>query len=131
MKEAATVFVPNNLGPDFKTRLGCTCKKKFKYTTEETGKSKEATNQCIKGELAQAWCKTEGQCGRPYSHAGKELYWDYCLKDKASGLLEGDKRYSRRYFINNSIGIIVFILIFVIAVPIILYKNKFKYSNVH
>ena len=120
-KDGHTI-IPKNLGPTFRTRSGCECVKEFEYKNPNSDKSLLAKNQCVTAHVTEPWCRTKNNCGR--KEKGKST-WDYCLKDRRSELLEGDTKFGKNYSKKNLLGIFIFIVLFVITIPILLYKFHF------
>jgi hypothetical protein len=115
------IYVPK--GKDILTTNGCTCKNEYK---DDSGKT--IKNSCTaEGSSDEPWCVVKGKCGAKgrNSEIRPHVRWyDNCtLTGQAAGV--GDIVYGKDYFDQNMKGIIVYIVIFVIAIPIILYRFKF------
>ena len=52
--------------------------------------------------------------------------WDYCIKDRGTELLENNITFGKGYLRQQIIGIIIFIIVFVITIPTLLYKLNFQ-----
>ena len=119
------MIIPKKLGKDFRTRHGCECKDEYEYELPHSTKKKKAKNECVLGTENYPWCRTKNNCGK--TDQKEKGTWDYCLKDKRDELLEGeDINYGNSYFKKNLIGIFIFYIIFVITIPIFLYKFHFR-----
>ena len=115
----ATDYIPK--GKNIKTRHGCTCVNEFKTFQGE----KKIKNACTLFDDDEAWCLVKGKCGRA-AIAGtyKGKYWDYCLPSKTS-FLDSSIKDGPNYVRNNLIGISIFVIIFIITIPTILYKSGY------
>ena len=119
------VWIPK--GKDIRTRYGCKCKNKYKSAA--SGKAyKDSCN--LEGQN-EPWCMVQGKCGireivgwgSTGVHKGR--YWDNCIDDYRS-FLDSKVKYGKNYFLYNFIGIALFYIIFVFAIPYFLYKNKYN-----
>jgi hypothetical protein len=132
--------------PDDKiiTRHGCICKKKF---TPFVGWAKGVTikNACVKAkESGKFWCDVSSvpgdKCGLKYDTENvdegemtdtqkKDLVthsWDYCDHDERERISDFNKIEVSNAFNYQSIGgLLTFIIIFVIIIPIVLYYFDF------
>lgn len=110
-----SVHIPT--GPKIVTRHGCICKHKWK--TED---GKTVTNSCSLHDSSEPWCEVKGKCGIYVGEETKNSQWyDICTPHKRS-FFEENVTYGRNYFKTNILGIIIYILIFVITIPLLLYK---------
>ena len=127
------VFVPK--GKNIRTRNGCICKNLY-YADDGRKHVKECADD---GDDGGAWCRTKDKCGyvgRGRGKGGKKMIrsYDYCSPQSlisnvfadAPTLHKGWSRYGENYFLYNLIGIAIFYVIFVFAVPYFLYKNKYS-----
>ena len=129
------VYIPK--GKNIRTRMGCICKNKY-YDSDKTVLN---VNTCTTQQGANPWCRTKNKCGRAGSHRKADgtpyvLYWDYCSPESLTSNVFADSPiivdkvkgnvYGENYFLYNSIGIVLFYIIFVFAIPYFLYKNKYS-----
>ena len=111
------VYIPK--GKDIWTRYGCKCKNKYKW------KGKWYNNTCTAVDNSDVpWCMTV-KCGVMESKGPNKGYWDNCVPDDVSF---GDRKitYGKNYFLYNFIGIALFYIIFVFAIPFFLYTRKYN-----
>jgi len=105
-------------GKDIPTTNGCVCKNEYKSESGNTYKEKCNLDD---GKYTP-WCIVEGKCGYRVDKGDKEnKWWDHCVS-------KGSKVtpiYGKNYFTRNLLGIIIFIIIFVITIPLILYRYGF------
>ena len=114
------VYIPK--GKDIRTRRGCVCK--TKYVSSQGRKYK---NQCtIEGDV-EPWCLVKSKCGiRETAGSKKGTYWDYCLPKSPGGALDASITYGSNYFLYNFVGIVIFYVIFVFAIPHFLYTRQYN-----
>jgi len=114
------IYIPK--GKDILTANGCTCKNEYK-----TASGKTIKNACnIEAHPGMPWCAVKGKCGIQGGNVGhvedENQWYDKCtLSTKPHDIIV----HGKHYFHQNMIGIIIYISIFVIIIPIILYKYKF------
>ena len=109
----------NNDSNSIITKHGCKCKKEY------MAHGKKIKNKCTRLGETKLWCVVDGKCGETKQLVNNKMdYWDYCSRDRES-LFEPRWTYGKNYFWNQILGSIIFILIFVLLVPYILYKNKY------
>jgi len=107
------IYIPK--GKDILTKNGCTCKNEYKTNTGKTIK-----NGCTNEGSVIPWCVVEGECGE--QGASKTRWYDRC---SATSEAPVKVIYGKDYFYQNMKGIIFYIVVFVIAIPIILYRYGF------
>jgi len=117
-------YVPKNLSKNFRTRHGCECLEEYEYEKDKTNKKYTAKNECVLGRYEDAWCRTKNKCGKPEGK-DNDKSWDFCLKDKRGEIFEGKLTFGEGYYKKQIMGIIFFIIVFVITIPTLLYKFKF------
>ena len=126
-------YIPKNLSKEFRTRHGCECKEEYEYRKDISDKKYTAKNECVLGRYQSAWCRTKDSCGRPLGQKREREQrkniknnssdtWDYCVKDRGAKLLENNITFGKGYLRQQFIGIIFFIIVFVITIPTLLYK---------
>ena len=107
-------------GETRQTVAGCICKNKYKF------KGKEYVNQCTLADDADtegkgSWCTVEGKCGYLDTDnrlsTSKNIYYDYCYPSSSSTRIIGNRVYTEAIK-----GFLLFACIFIIIIPIILYK---------
>jgi hypothetical protein len=106
-------YIPK--GKNIVTKNGCACKNEYKTATGETYK-----NSCNIDYTTDPWCRVEGKCGFKVSNQ-KDKWWDYCTATEAPK----DPVYGKNYFYQNMKGIAIFNVIFVITIPLLLYRYGF------
>ena len=116
-------FIPQ--GKDILTRHGCKCLNEYKIT--HFSKNKKGTvetikEKCVFGDKDESWCIVHPGCGH-YAKKGpnKGKYWDKCLPPNHS--TKSKANYTKKFFNENLFGVGLYILIFVIILPIIFFKN--------
>jgi hypothetical protein len=110
-------YIPK--GKDIITTNGCKCKNEYKSESGTVYKQ-----SCNIDDATDPWCIVEGKCGQ--SVAGGELkgkWWDRCT---ASSKKPDDIVYGKHYFTQNLKGIAIYIIVFVITIPILLYKYRYN-----
>ena len=107
------IYVPK--GKNILTKNGCTCKNEYKTNTGKTIK-----NGCTNEGSITPWCVVEGRCGA--QGASKTRWYDRC---SATSETPVKVIYGKDYFYQNLKGIILYIVVFVVAIPIILYRYGF------
>ena len=108
-------YVPK--GKDIVTTNGCVCKNKYKSTGGE-----EYKESCSLDDATTPWCIVEGECGfRMEEGIQGGMWWDHCTAADAPD----PPTYGKNYFSQNIKGIAIYIVIFVITIPIILYRYGF------
>jgi len=109
-------YIPK--GKNIKTTHGCICKSEYK--SESGNKIKDS---CSLDDATIPWCLVEGKCGQRVSNGKlKGKWWDKCTA--SSGVPE-EFIYGKNYFWRNMKGIIIFNIIFVITIPLLLYRQGF------
>ena len=109
-------YIPK--GKDILTVNGCTCKSEYK---SESGN--EYKNACNLDDATVPWCIVEGKCGKLVSEGNlKGKWWDQCAA-KGEDI---PPIYGKKYFSQNLKGIFIYIVIFVITIPILLYRYGFN-----
>lgn len=116
-------YIPTNLSDSFRTVSGCECKDKFTYN--RNGNTQTANKECVLNDNNVSWCETKNKCGRKKFINNKPIYWDKCVNEKKAAIFEKDIRFGKDYFSNNLLGILFFIVIFVLLIPYVLFKFKF------
>jgi len=111
----STSLIPK--GKDIITILGCKCKNEYVHH----GKTYKET--CTVIGNTQPLCHTDKDCGR--FEEGENHRWDYC-SDRRSTFLDENTKYGKGYWKRNISGLLIYIAVFVITVPTILYKFGFK-----
>ena len=106
-------YVPK--GKDILTKNGCTCKNEYK-----TNSGKTIKNACTNEGSIIPWCVVEGRCG--VQGSSKTRWLDRCSTKSGAPV---KVIYGKDYFYQNLKGIILYIVVFVIAIPIILYRYGF------
>lgn len=130
-------YIPKNLSKEFRTRHGCECKEEYEYKKDASDKKYTAKNECVLGGYQSAWCSTKDSCGMPTgqkrdretrknSDKNNSDTWDYCVKDRGIELLENNITFGKDYLRQQIMGIICFIIVFVITIPTLLYKLNFQ-----
>lgn len=100
------------------TRHGCICKNEY------MAHGKKIKNKCTKLGDFNNWCVVEGDCGATeLLTEGRKDNWDYCNRDRSS-LFNPKWTYGERYFHKQMIGSLIYLVIFVLFVPYMLYKYK-------
>jgi len=128
-------YIPKNLSKDFRTRHGCECKEEYEYRKDISDKKYTAKNECVLGRYQSAWCRTKDSCGRPTGHKREREQrkknkndsdtWDYCVKASGEKLLGNDITFGKGYLRQQILGIVFFIIVFIITIPTFLYKFHF------
>jgi hypothetical protein len=109
-------YIPE--GKDILTVNGCTCKSEYK---SESGNSYK--NACNLDDATVPWCVVEGKCGRLLNNGKlKGKWWDQCAA-KGEDITP---IYGKNYFNQNLKGIFIYIVIFVITIPILMYRYGFN-----
>ena len=107
-------YVPE--GKDITTKNGCTCKSEYKTESGEVFR-----NACNVVDATDPWCTVEGRCGQVVAKGKlKGEWWDKCT---ASSQEPEEVIHGKGYFSRNLVGIIIYVIVFVIAIPVSLYKN--------
>ena len=120
------------------TRHGCICKKKF----IPFGETKVVKNACISGGAefdgsgtANWWCDVSGsECGFEYDKEinGKKVkrQWDYCNLEEPKSAWTTKSGTSKEFKHQSILGLFIFIIIFMILIPLLLIHFKF-YNFLH
>jgi hypothetical protein len=109
-------YIPK--GKDIITTNGCRCKSTYKT---ESGAVYE--DSCNLVDATDPWCIVEEKCGQVVSEGNlKGKWWDKCT---ATSQGDDNITYGKEYFSQNLKGIVVYIVIFVITIPILLYRYGF------
>ncbi len=116
--------IPKNIDKNFRTRYDCECLEDYEYFNPKTNKNDKAKNECILDKNNRPWCKTKNKCG--ILDVDDNYSWDYCLSEKKSDLVH-NINYPKSFIIKNIIGFCLFIIVFVLIIPYILYKNKLQH----
>ena len=101
------------------TRHGCTCKDSYTY------RGKTYKNKCIIDHNFEPWCiVNEKKCGKLMNPPEKGEWQDFCNLSNVS-----DNRFvfSRELIKQNIKGMLIFLIIFVLIIPLLL--NKFMYYD--
>ena len=111
-------YIPK--GKDILTRHGCICKNKYVDSDDRTH-----IDTCTTDDGDAVWCAVKGKCGMPnLTGKLKGQWWDNCDLAPRS-VFDSSIKYGKKYFGYNMIGIIIYIIIFVITIPIILYRSGY------
>lgn len=136
MNDTNRTYIPIKLQKEFRTVGGCECKDEYQYLDEE-GQHKTAKNSCALGYkgkiLGTSWCETKENCGTKYIINNKEYYRDRCVRNRRTELLGEDKKnLGKEYFRKNLLGILFYIIVFMILIPYLLFRNKqFEFLEVY
>lgn len=104
-------------GKDITTRNGCTCKNIY---TDNS--NKEIRDECTLESDIHPWCYVEEECGRKVmSGEHKNKWFDYCNLARYRSFPPKYFRYGKRIVKLNIIGLLLFITVFVIIVPLLLH----------
>ena len=107
------IYIPS--GKDILTTNGCVCKNEYK-----TNSGKTIKNSCNTEGTIIPWCVVKGKCG--VQGKGKTTWYDKCILSSKSPI---EITYGKNYFSQNLKGIFIYIVVFVIIIPIILYRYGF------
>jgi len=118
-------YIPKNLSKEFRTRHGCECKEEYEYIKKLSGKKYRAKKECVMGNYSEPWCRTKNKCGKPEGTDNSNS-WDFCLKEKDAAFFEQKVQFGEGYYKKQIKGILFFIIIFVLLIPILLYKLDFQ-----
>ena len=105
------------------TRHGCECKEEYHDPLE----NKMVKNKCIYGTGTDKWCITKDKCGKESKIEGKDgkKYWrDYC-DPLLRSVFSNDWIYSANYNYTIISGFLIYLIIFVICIPALLYYKKY------
>ena len=123
------------------TKHGCICKKKF-IPVEGANKGNVIINACIThadgedlGVKENWWCDVSGsECGFEYSKEinGKKIkrQWDYCNLEEPKSAWTTKSGTSKEFKHQSILGLFIFIIIFMILIPLLLIHFKF-YNFLH
>jgi hypothetical protein len=122
------------------TKHGCICKKKF-IPVEGANKGNVIINACIThadggyGFKENWWCDVSGsECGFEYSKEinGKKIkrQWDYCNLEEPKSAWTTKSGTSKEFKHQSILGLFIFIIIFMILIPLLLIHFKF-YNFLH
>jgi len=103
-------------GKELKTSNGCICKNEYK-----TGIGKKYKEQCnLDDGKFSPWCVVDGKCGYRAETEGTKggMWWDHCVAKAA----HPQPKHGENYYTRNIKGIIIYVIIFVITIPLLLYK---------
>jgi hypothetical protein len=107
------IYIPS--GKDILTTNGCVCKNEYK-----TNSGKTIKNSCNTEGTIIPWCVVKGKCG--VQGKGKTTWYDKCILSSKSPI---EITYGKNYFSQNLKGIFIYIVVFVIIIPTILYRYGF------
>ncbi len=107
------IYIPS--GKDILTTNGCVCKNEYK-----TNSGKTIKNSCNTEGTIIPWCVVKGKCG--VQGKGKTTWYDKCMLSTKSPI---EITYGKNYFSQNLKGIFIYIVVFVIIIPTILYRYGF------
>ena len=114
--KATDVFIAT--GKDIPTRHGCTCKNEYTWNSDGVNKTFKETCNTISNKT-DPWCIVEDNCG--LQALDDKQWWDHC-NPPAEELVDSSWTVGNKYYINSIIGFVIYIVIFVITVPMLLYK---------
>ena len=102
-------------GDNIITRYGCICKNKYKVDNITYIKT------CNVHNTNQPWCMVQGECGsRVLSGKYNNNWYDHCNID------EPPSKLSNSYITNNIKGMVIFIIVFIVIIPYLLYISKLQ-----
>ena len=105
------------------TRHGCECKEEY----YDPFSDKDVKGKCVPGIEDDSWCVTKGKCGKESSAKdknGNTYWWDYCHPSLHTSIFSKDWRYSDKYNANLIKGFLIYLIVFVICVPALLYYRE-------
>ena len=106
---------------------GCECEDEY-IVGEDTDQIKKIKHSCTKwpwprGEYWTPWCYVKGKCGKPDTKR-EERWWDWCTSPHTRSFFSNKSLYSDRYLYDNLKGIFIYVIIFVLTIPTILYRSQ-------
>ena len=119
------LYMNNNYSRDVCNNIitshGCKCKSEFNEDMENNS-GKIIKNSCTTYDSNSPWCETNDDCGFNINNK----WYDYCEKQEDT-VFNHKGYYSKLYIYKNTLGILIFIVLFVIIVPYLIIYAKIPY----
>ena len=96
------------------TAHGCECEKEF-HENQVDGSGKIVKNTCTSYDSHRPWCETKDKCGFKL----KNKWYDYCQIEEDT-VFNHAGVYSQTYLLKNFVGLVIFVILFVIIIPYII-----------
>jgi hypothetical protein len=116
--ERKAIAVDNANVHKITTAHGCTCK------SEYIAHDVKIKNKCTLLGDSEPWCHVEGTCGKAGIEDNEpDKYWDYCNRTRES-IFSPRYIYGKHYYYRQLFGSLIFLVIFVLLIPSLMYKYK-------